>query len=88
MIKHDEKSNGQAWELEITCKSKQYLDAVVKAILSDGMIDFEVQMVEPTMCHDEAFDARYLVLSWAFGFSRLASFTKELAKIERKFEKY
>lgn len=35
MIKSDENSNAQSWELEISCKNKKYLDAVVKAILKN-----------------------------------------------------
>ena len=30
MIKLDEKSNAQAWELEVTCRNKKYLDEVEK----------------------------------------------------------
>ena len=48
MINTDEKSNAQSWELEVTCKNKKYLKAVVKAILKYGMIEFEVNVVEYT----------------------------------------
>ena len=46
MIKVDERSNAQSWELEITCKNKKYLDAVVGELLKIGKINFQVQNIE------------------------------------------
>lgn len=46
MIKVDDKSNAQSWELEVTCKNRAYLNEVVKAILKYGMIEFEVNIVD------------------------------------------
>ena len=56
MMKLDEKSNAQAWELEVTCRNKKYLDEVVKAILKYGMVNFEVQLVECLRTHEEAYN--------------------------------
>jgi len=85
MINSDEKSNAQTWELEVTCKNKKYLDAVVGAILSHGMIEFEVRIVE---CHSnhEGWDGSYTVLMWCSWFSNLKSISKDLAKIEKKLD--
>lgn len=85
MIKTDEKSNAQAWELEVTCKNKKYLDAVVLAILQYGMINFEVESID---CHSNhnGWDGRYLVLLWCSWFSNLKDIANDLAKIEEEFE--
>lgn len=87
MIKTDIASNAQSWELEVTCKNKKYLDAVVHAILKYGMINFEV---ESTECHSnhEGWDGRYLVLMWCSWFSNLSSLAADLAKIEEEFESF
>ena len=86
MIKVDDKSNAQSWELEVTCKNKKYLDAVVMAILKYGMISFEVENIECLSSH-EGWDGRYTVLKWCRCFSNLKEISKDLAKIEKKFEK-
>ena len=62
MIKSDDKSNAQSWELEVTCKNKKYLDAVVDALLKYGMINFEVECVEGNPDHEGVWDGRYVVL--------------------------
>jgi len=85
MIKSDEKSP-QSWELEVTCKNKKYLDAVVRAILKYGMIDFEVVNVQ-CISNYEKWDGKYTVFMWCSGFNNLKNITKDLAKIEKKFEK-
>ena len=82
MIKVDEKSNAQSWELEVTCKNKEYLDAVVKAILKYEFIEFEVNLV------DVSGGNRYTVLLWCSWFSNLHNISKDLNRIERKFENY
>ncbi len=41
-----ENSKAQSWELEVTCKDRKYLNAVVKAILKYGMMEFEVNTVD------------------------------------------
>jgi len=86
MIKLDEKSNAQAWELEVTCRNKKYLDKVVKAILKYGMINFEVELVECLSNHEE-YNGRYTVLMWCSWFHNLADIAKDLSEIEDKFEK-
>lgn len=86
MINADEKSNAQSWELEVTCKNKKYLDAVVKAILKYGMIDFEVENVE-CLSTIAGWDGRYTVLMWCSWFHNLKDISKDLAKIERRLDK-
>ena len=68
MINTDEKSNAQCWELEVTCKNKKYLNAVVKAILKYGVINFEVENIE-YMGRNDDWDGRYLVLMWSSWFN-------------------
>lgn len=82
MIKVDEKSNAQTWELEVTCKNKQYLNSVVKAILKYDFIEFEVNIV------DSSGENRYTVLLWCSWFANLYNISKDLNRIERKFEKF
>jgi hypothetical protein len=86
MIKTDENSNAQSWELEITCKNKKYLDEVVKAILKYGMINFEVNVGDCITNHEE-WDSRYIVLIWCSWFSNLAGISNDLAEIEKRLEK-
>ena len=86
MINADEKSNDQSWELEVACKNKKYLDAVVKAILRYGMINFEVEVVECSSNQD-GWDGRYTVLMWCSWFNNLRDISKDLAKIEKKLDK-
>jgi len=83
MIKVDEKSNAQSWELEVTCKNRAYRDAIVKAALEDGFIEFEVELVDIIHSHEESMDARYTVLMWGSWFNRLANIAKKLNKIEK-----
>lgn len=85
MIKVDEKSNAQSWELEITCKNKKYLDEVVKAILKYGMIDFEVNNVE-CLSNVDGWDGRYTVLMWCSWFNNLNNITSDLAEIEERLQ--
>lgn len=87
MLKMDDKSNAQSWELEITCKNKKYLDEVVKAILKYGMINFEVVNIECLTNYDNKWDGRYTVLMWCSWFSNLAKISNDLSSIEKKFEK-
>lgn len=84
MLELDEKSNANAWELEITCKNKEYLDKVVLAILEIGMLSFKVENVECIGNHPE-WDGRYTVLIWCHWFSNLHKLTSKLKKIESKF---
>ena len=85
MIKVDNKSNAQSWELEVTCKNKKYLDEVVKAILKYGMINFEVEIIDCITNH-EKWNGRYTVLMWCSWFNNLANISKDLAKIEKRLE--
>ncbi len=85
MINTDEKSNAQSWELEVTCKNKKYRNAVVKAILKYGMIDFEVTNVEYLGYNDD-WEGRYLIFIWSAWFSNLKRISKDLAKIEKKLD--
>ena len=85
MMKLDEKSNAQSWELEITCKNKKYLDEVVKSILKYGMIDFEVNNTECLSNADE-WDGRYTVLMWCSWFNNLKNITTDLAEIEERLQ--
>tara|TARA_B110000114_G_C14697091_1_gene239794 strand:+ start:246 stop:503 length:258 start_codon:yes stop_codon:yes gene_type:complete len=83
MIKLDEKSNAQSWELEITCKNKKYLNEVVKAVLSYGMIDFEVENIE-CLSSSDGWEGRYTVFMWCCWFNNLACISKDLKKIEKR----
>jgi hypothetical protein len=86
MIKTDGESNAQSWELEVTCKDKKYLKAVVKAILKYGLINFEVESVDFHHLHEGGWDGRYTILMWSSWFNNLAAISKDLAKIEKKLE--
>jgi len=92
MMKLDDKSNAQNWELEVTCKNKKYLDEVVMTILKYGMIEFEVQNVECiTNCggvNNDEWDGRYVVLMWCCSFNILKNISNDLAEIEERLEKY
>lgn len=85
MEKVDDKSNAQSWELEVTCKNREYLNAIVTAILKYGMIEFEVNIVECNTHHDGIYDGRYTVLMWCSWFNNLKNITKDLSKIEKEF---
>jgi len=87
MINGNENSNAQSWELEVVCKNKKYLNAVIKAILKYGMINFEVEVVEYGAYHDDTWDGRYTVLMTCSWFSILKNISKDLAKIEKKLDK-
>ena len=86
MIKSDDKSNAQSWELEVTCKNKKYLDKVVKAILKHGMINFEVENIE-CISNVDVWDGRYVVFMWCSWFNNLKAISKDLAKIEKQLDK-
>jgi hypothetical protein len=86
MINADVNSNAQSWELEVICKNKQYLNAVVEAILKYGVINFEVEVVDFSAWEDGEWDGRYTILMWAAWFSALKRISKDLAKIEKKFD--
>jgi hypothetical protein len=78
-------SNAQNWELEVTCRNKKYLDAVVKAILVYGMIDFEVENIE-YKAYQDRYEGRYLVHMSCSWFNNLKNISRDLAKIEKKLE--
>lgn len=86
MIKLDEQSNAQSWELEITCKSKEYLDKIVKAILKCGNIEFEVNLVEGSFNHEGVWVGKYTVLMWCNWFNNLSQISNDLRKIEKKLD--
>jgi hypothetical protein len=88
MLKTDEKSNAQCWELEVTCKNRQYLNKVVKAILKYGHIEFEVNTVELYQDHEGVFNGNYLVFIWCSWFHNLSDIANDLKEIERKFEDF
>ena len=85
MIFENEKSNAQSWELEISCKNKKYLDAVVKLLLKHGMINFQVTNID-CIGTEPKWDGRYLVMIWCAWFHNLNDITRGLARIENKFE--
>jgi len=84
MIKENNMSNAQPWELEIICKNKEYLDAVVSAVLKYGMMNFEVENIEFSSYHDGSIRGRYNVLIWCNWFHNLASLSIDLQKIEEE----
>jgi len=86
MIKTDTKSNAQSWELEVTCKNKEYLDAVVIAALKYGMIDIEVECIDFINGGDKP-DGRYLVLLSCSWFNNLRDISNDLYEIEKKLDK-
>jgi hypothetical protein len=86
MIKSDENSNAQTWELEITCKNREYLKAVVMAILKYGMVDFEVNSVEGCGDSQGVWEGRYTVLMWCSWFHNLKNIVDDLAEIEERLE--
>ena len=83
MIKVDEQSNANSWELEVVCRNKEYLDAVMAAILKFGMMNFEVEVTGCNSNH-KGYDGRYTVLVWCSWFHNLSALTKELEAIEKK----
>lgn len=85
MIKTDEKSNAQSWELEITCKNKKYLQDIVKYLVKDGRYEFEVNSVE-IVGNVSEFDGRYIILIWCSWFNNLALLSRVLKRIENKHE--
>lgn len=86
MLKGNENSNAQSWELEIVCKNKKYLEKVVSAIMKYGMINFEVECIDCNS-NSNGYDGRYLVFIWCHWFHNLAALTKDLEKIEKELEK-
>ena len=83
MMKLDNKSNAQSWELEVTCKNKKYLDEVVMSILKYGIIDFEVENIE-CISNSDVYDGRYTVLMWCSWFNNLKNIAEDLAEIEER----
>ncbi len=86
MLKGNEESNAQSWELEIVCKNKKYLEEVVSAILKYGMLNFEVECIGCNS-NQNGYDGRYLVFIWCSWFHNLSAFAKDLEKIEKNLEK-
>jgi hypothetical protein len=89
MIKLDENSKAQSWELEVTCKDRVYLNEVVTAILKYGIINFEVEVVESYTNHDDddKREGSYTVLMWCSWFSNLGDIANDLKEIENRLEK-
>lgn len=81
MINSDVKSNAQPWELEVVCKNRKYLNAVVEAILKYGIIEFEVNIEDYS-----SDDGIYTVLMWSVWFNNLANIAKDLEIIEGKLD--
>jgi len=88
MLKLEENSIAQAWELEVTCKNKKYLDEVVNAILKYGMINFEVEGVEFSPMQNNEFEGSYTVLMWCHWFGNLSKIAADLAEIEERQESF
>lgn len=86
MIKVDDKSNAQSWELEVTCKNRAYLNEVVKAILKYGMIEFEVNIVDGISDLNGNWEGKYTVLIWCSWFNNLKNITTDLAEIEERLQ--
>jgi hypothetical protein len=86
MIKTDEKSNAQAWELEVTCKNRRYLKEVVAAILEYGIIEFEVNSIEGCGNSEGIWEGSYTVLMWCSWFHNLKNITDCLAEIEERLQ--
>lgn len=87
MTEQDKKSNSQNWELEVVCKSSEYLKAVVTSLLHLNVIDFSVELTGINRNYDDDFCGRYTVFIKCSWFHNLASVAKNLNKIEKKFEK-
>jgi|APSaa5957512622_1039677.scaffolds.fasta_scaffold151201_3 hypothetical protein len=86
MFKADEESNANPWELEIMCRDRKFLKDVVKAILKEGQINFEVELLRFTGMNGD-IDGRYSVFMWGVWFNNLNRITRSLKRIEKKFEK-
>jgi hypothetical protein len=88
MINTNEKSDAQGWELEVTCKNKMYLEAIVSAILRCGLIEFEVRIVDIDNKLDliDVIDGRYIVFMWGSWFSNLRNMSNVLADIEDMYK--
>lgn len=87
MIKSDDKSNAQCWELEVTCKNRKYLKDIVGALLKHGMINFEVELIDYHYFNEDGMDARYTVFMWCTCFNHLLGISTDLQRIEDKHEK-
>lgn len=87
MIKSNTDSNAQNWELEVICKNKKYLDAVVKALLKSNIINFQVELIDVHHHYDGDFDGRYTVFMWSSWFNNLSNMSDKLKRIEKKFDK-
>lgn len=87
MIKQNELSNAQSWELEVVCKNKEYLNQVVMAILEYGMLNFEVECCSDVIAnHEREFDGHYTVLIFGHWFNNLNDLTADLKCIEEKLK--
>ena len=86
MINSDVKSNAQPWELEVVCKSKEYLSEVVNAIIKYGHINFQVDVVE-CVNYADTTKSVYTVLMWSSWFHNLAAIGSDLKEIEEKLDK-
>lgn len=78
----NENSNAQSWELEVVCKNRKYLNAIIGVILEQKCLNFKAVCVD-MIAND---DARYLVLVWGHWFGNLKNLTKQFAKIENRLE--
>ena len=86
MKKKEKLSNAQSWELEITCKNNEYLDAVIKAVLKHRIINFSVTNIE-IVSNENEIEGKYIVYMECCWFSNLASISKDLLRIEKKLDK-
>lgn len=90
MIKGNEDSQAQSWELEVICKNKKYCDAVIKTLLNHGWVDFEVTSLQPKGKDRDTglWEGSYSILMWSHWFTNLASLTADLKDIEHELEEY
>ena len=88
MLKSDEKSNAQCWELEVTCKNSKYFEAVVDSIVSFGNINFEVEVLNGSFDKNDKWEGRYTILIWSSWFSSLGKLSNELVRIEKEIESF
>jgi hypothetical protein len=87
MVKQNELSNAQTWELEVVCKNKEYLTQVVNSILNYGMLDFEVECCNDVFQdHGGDFNGHYTVLIFGSWFNNLNNLTNDLKNIEEKLD--
>lgn len=84
----NKESNAQDWELNVVCKNKKYMKAIIEVLIDIGSIDYEVETVDYSAYADGDWDSRYVIYMSSCWFSNLAPLTKKLSKIEKKFEKF